>query len=793
MSSMCDALYVLALHPDDASRFPFRPCRTLGAISSLAVEINAIKSGEAIYNPGIMLRLRDILLDRRRAAKNENKNKGDENMDVDVEGEATVTDEDDRAKRDTEMDVEMKVGEMGENGKRTGGMALFKEKEEVVWRMTEEDLRLSAGGALPPGQRRPFPPAPIPVSIPGDAISSSATSNSTPTTATSNKIEFAKEDAPIQAQAPVRKLTPEPPLSIDVDMDGPVPSSQPASAGPSKRSTPVPGLGNSTRSTPQPSIQLQNGRAVSTEIIREDAPLQAQGPPPTRVSPLPPVVMPIQPVVPTVTRVVPTGPTHVTVPSSVVTPTVPVSLKETATTAAVSKAVSSRPVPRKRRTARKATTPPAEENSADDRVPDSQETPVATSPAHAEPDTSRERNKNGRVVSDSKKRKAEDQDSNRIHEEAESKHEPVRPMEVDGDADVVPSSTAGDDNRLVTEADEVEPKKLVSDQSSEDDLTPPPMSPNLPPVENDSPVPEPDSTPPRRREREEKARKTSVVPSTRRGQAKEARDASVNSRKRAASNGSGDELSPVPSTPVTKRQKTDAKVSEAEEETQSEMEMTSKPKRIRGQPKVRVTEDPAAAKKSEDEGQDQGARRTRRQETAKRPSTRNANANKHDMSSPPPSVTTKRSSRPTPERQTRTRGGRTRASKDKDETEEPDDEGDEEDKPEEPAVVRRSGRHARTMPDLREQDEDNDEEEEDDEAESAEEEADSPAATIDSDKRTRPGDRRQRDKDKTGNKKATKDEPNKKDGRFDENVSHWCIGSLRLFSLEICLFGIRLA
>lgn len=93
----------------------------------------------------------------------------------------------------------------------------------------------------------------------------------------------------------------------------------------------------------------------------------------------------------------------------------------------------------------------------------------------------------------------------------------------------------------------------------------------------------------------------------------------------------------------------------------------------------------------------------------------------------------------------------------------------------------------------REQDEDNDEEEEDDEAESAEEEADSPAATIDSDKRTRPGDRRQRDKDKTGNKKATKDEPNKKDGRFDENVSHWCIGSLRLFSLEICLFGIRLA
>lgn len=717
------------------------------ASRSLAVEINAIKSGEAIYNPGIMLRLRDILLDRRRRAA---KHKGD-SMDVDGDGEdaaVPAADGDDQVKRDAAMEVEMKVGDMGENGKRTGGLALFKEKEEIVWRMTEEDLWLAAEGVQPPAQRRPLPPTPIALPVPDTPVIS------TPTTtppATSNKVEFAKEDAPLQVQAPIRRITPEPPAIVDVEMDGPAPSSQPVSAGPSKRSTPVPSLNNSTRSTPQP------------QTIREDAPLQAQEPP-VRLSPLPPVILPVQLISASPTVVVP--PTPAPVPA-----TVPV--KESPTTSTpTAKAAGGRPMPRKRRAVRKGTSPPPEDSVTSDVVPDSQEAP-ASSPAAEESkaETPREK-KTQRIVSGSRKRKAQDQD---VNGEVDGKTEAVQPIEVDKeDADVVPSSTAGDDGRLVAEVDNAEPKKKhVSDQSSEDDLTPPPMSPNLPPVGDDSLMTDidPTETPPRRKDKDEKARKSAAGPATRRGQAKEVREASLPARKRGVSRQSENDVSPVRSTLATKRQGTETRASEAEEaeeESQSEMEVTTKPKR-RGRPKARGAEETTNSKKTEDEDQEQGSRRTRRQEMTKRPSTRNGNTNKADMSSPP--APTKRSSRPTPERQTRTRGNRTRAAKDKDEPDEGENQAEpeaengaeEDEKSEEPSVIRRSGRRTRKMPDLREEDEDGDEDEE--EADSAAEDVASPAATIDSDRRHRPRGR-QREIDKGSAKKAAKDEATKKDGRL---------------------------
>jgi hypothetical protein len=326
-------------------------------------------------------------------------------------------------------------------------------------------------------------------------------------------------------------------------------------------------------------------------------------------------------------------------------------------------------------------------------------------------------------------------------EEAEQEDEVV-------DEEIVPSSTAGDENRLVPEDEPIRGKRMVVDQSSEDDLTPPPMSPNLPPAQTES-SPRPTTPVKRTHEKQDTEEKQGDKPEPSKRRKVQRSATPVTPIRQALTQPSADELSPVPSTPAHKSRGDDAKDSEAEEESESEAEVMVQPKK-RGRPRVRVTEE-LPKKKSEkaekaDEGDvEAGSRRTRRQEVTKRASMRNA---KQDMSSPPPSD--KRNARASPERSARTRGHRTRPSKDKDEGEEEETDANGEEKTEEPAIVRRSGRRTRAMPDLREEeDEDENEIENEDEAmESAVDDVASPAATVDSEKRGKAPSRRNRDKER---------------------------------------------
>jgi hypothetical protein len=550
----------------------------------LATEINAIKSGEAIYNPAVMLRLRDILLENKRSASKED----------------IVETEQDHASL---VEVEIKIGDGEKTGKE--GMALFKRQDCVVWKMTRENLRLAADGRLPPSQKKP---------------------------------RVDKEDAPIQAQAPSRRVTSE------------VPESEKA------------------------------------EDIKEDAPLQAQGPPPS------------------LTR------SNESKPAS------------TSKRPAGVKAIPEVPPQ------------PVISTSVDDEiVPDSQE------------------------ETDGGKEDEEDGQSTMIG--GESKNLDV--MEVDNET--VPSSTAGDSHRLLLET--TQPSQNISEQSSEDDLTPPPMSPNLIPTQLS----------------------TSTLKNNTRTAAQTGFDedvAIINPTKRRRTRPvtpvkqgtttigeeSGDELSPVPATPTAKKTDKDeidedneeeadgAEDGEDEEEddagdreSESEPEVTRPATTRRGRGMARKG-DPDIAKNAEEEEPETGARRTRRQEVNKRASTR------HVRSSPdPPSIATKRSSRPSVERSIRKRPGRSKAGKEnKDELDTADqDSVTEEARAEEAATTRRSTRQAKTMPDLKE---------EDDEEENIAEGVASPATTIDEDKRKRPAEtKRQRNRDGTNAKQTNKEEPVRKD------------------------------
>ena len=695
---------------------PTPPC------STVAAEINAIKSGEAIYSPGMMLRLRDILVSIRSkkggapAMKRSGVNAG--SMDVDVDGDMDVEGAEEKEKLGEEVggegkpevDVEMKVGDVGEGGKRTGGMAVFKAKDGVVWRMTMEDLRLAAQGNLPLAQKR----AP-------------------------KVVEVTKEDAPIQAQAPPSARRPSPEL-VDFDMDlatGVI--SQPASAGASKRTTPVPSLIASTKPTPRP-------RQPSSEI-REDAPLQPQGPPVRLAKPPLPSPVPL--------------------------------IKETP----VKSAAPARPVPRRKRGTKPAVSP---DEVTSDVVPDNQEraeseaSPVVQGEPSKPVPGARKRllrkDEDAEMVEEEasavsqgeipklgsdlrRRRPRKDEDSKMLVDEKEaevvSKPEEADQEDEVVDEEVVPSSTAGDENRLVLDDEPIPGKGMVVDQSSEDDLTPPPMSPNLPPAQTEA-SPRPTTPVKRTHEKQDTEEKQGDKPEPSKRRKVQRSATPVTPIREALTQPSADELSPVPSTPVQKaRGDNNAKDSDAEEESESEAEVMVQPKK-RGRPRVRVTED-LPKKKSEkaekaekadkaDEGDaEAGSRRTRRQEVTKRASMRNM---KQDMSSPPPSE--KRNTRASPERSARTRGNRTRPSKDKDEGEEEETDANGEEKAEEPAIVRRSGRHTRPMPDLREEeDEDENENDNEDEAmESAVEDAASPAATVDSEKRGKAPSRRNRDKDR---------------------------------------------
>jgi hypothetical protein len=560
-----------------------------------------------------------------------------------------------------DVDVDMKVGDVGEGGKRTGGMAVFKTKDGIVWKMTVEDLRLAADGISPPAQRRP------------------------------QIVQVTKEDAPIQAQAPsTRRPSSE---LVDIEMDLPALSSQPVSAGTSKRTTPRP-------------------RQVSSEI-KEDAPLQPQGPP-LRAS----------------TRPAP--------------PPIPIVIKETPIVRPVGP---TRPMPRGKRRGPPKRPPSPVEGASSDIVPDSQD----RAESEASPAVQLEETK---PTLPSRKRKVDDRDalSNTQGEKSELENN-IKP-DVVGEADineeVVPSSTAGDENILILDEEPVRTKKPVVDQSSEDDLTPPPMSPNLPPGR---PVPVPRQTAStsqaRGREREEQPVHAEQPEPSKRRKLQDAPIPATPVREKVVQ-GSADELSPVPSTPVHKPGPSNADESEPDNESESEPEVTIKPTRQRGRPRTRFPAE-APIKKPDEPEQETASRRTRRQPEANK--RHNARNNKMDLSSPPSAIamTNKRSSRPTPERQTRTRANRTRPSKDQEDGDEGENEVNGEDKVDEPLTIRRSGRHTRTMPDLREEDDEDD----DETMESAAEEAASPAATIHSEKRSRR--RKPKEKERLPVKKGGKD------------------------------------
>lgn len=644
-------------------------------------------------------------------------------MDVDMDGAAGKVKQGEEVggEGEPEVDVEMKVGDVGEGGKRTGGMAVFKANDGVVWRMTMEDLRLAAQGNLPVAQRR----AP-------------------------KVVEVTKEDAPIQAQAPSNTRRPSSEL-VDLDMDLATGlASQPVSAGASKRTTPVPSLIASTKSTPRP-------RQPSSEI-REDAPLQPQGPP-VRLA-RPPVPSPVP------------------------------SIKETP----VKPAAPVRPVPRRKRGTKPAVSP---DEATSDAVPDSQERAESeASPAvqveplksglgprkrptrkdedaemldgEASPLPQGEIPKPGSDLRRRRPRKDEETKMQVDEKEVEVVPEPEEAEQEDevADEEIVPSSTAGDENRLVLEDEPIRAKRMVVEQSSEDDLTPPPMSPNLPPAQTDS-SPQPTTPVKRTHEKQDTEEKQADKPEPSKRRKVQRSATPVTPIREALTQPSADELSPVPSTPAQKARGDNGKDSEAEEESESEAEVMVQPKK-RGRPRVRVTEEPPK-KKSEkaekpdkadkaDEGDaESGSRRTRRQEATKRTSVRNA---KQDMSSPPPSD--KRNARISPERPARTRGNRTRASRDKDEVEEEETDANGEEKTEEPATVRRSGRRTRAMPDLREEEDEDENENEDEAMESAAEDAASPAATVDSEKRGKAPTRRNRDKERAA---RGRDSPPPKDGK----------------------------
>lgn len=345
-------------------------------------------------------------------------------------------------------------------------------------------------------------------------------------------------------------------------------------------------------------------------------------------------------------------------------------------------------------------------------------------------------------------------------------HSPDEPDHIDikqsGEPPVaeVPSKSAKKNTNKKRKAAEVETNQDDEPQEakqapSEDDLTPPPISPHPKRVnktDTDANAPEvtptettetkPDSDHPAKRR---KLRDTPTTPVR---------------NKRANSKESADDLSPAPSTPATATKST--RQTTIEEESDAEVADTttrarSRPARARSTRTrgAATTEDQKEARDEEPESS--GGRVTRRQEMSRKGSTRNAN--KHDMSSPErPQAATKRSSRPSPERATRTatRGTRNRA-KDK-EGDATQESAAEESKPEEStATIRRSARQAKTASDAKDEDEGA--------LDSSPEDAASPAATLDSEKKAKAGGdaKKQKNKEKPAGKKAVNEERGRRD------------------------------